>query len=202
MKKTIQFGVILVLATAPVVFGGTLTGCTSTGSVTDGSTGFFVQGSCSFYQDPGVYPFDLTAFESSAGSSFLAENYFTSGYLVYTTDASEVTDQTAENTADWKDVLYFQDVDPSTPIGGSTTAILYWGAALTSSLDTTVSNSTLGGGPFFVLDNTGTTTLDGTNVDFTVFDFPTPASGVPEPSTFLMLGGAALALWRVRRRYI
>jgi len=201
MKRSLFLVVLFVLALAPLSFGGTLDSCTATAPAGDGSGGFFSTGNCNFYQDPGVYPFDLTTIINSAGTPYTAENYISPGYIVFTSDMTEVNNQSASDPAAWLDVLYFpgDQLPDSGGFDGSDEAILLWGASMPTA--NMVNSYTVPNGNFgesFVYDTTGIATLSG-NINFTVNDFPSPVT-VPEPSTILMMAGAGLAFFAVRRR--
>jgi hypothetical protein len=191
----------LILTVVPASFGATLTGCQAGTPVSDNSGGFFVTGTCDLYREPAAYPFDLTAFLSSAGSTYLAENYLPAGYIVFTSDGTEVTDQTALNSADWEDVLYFAPNVASGTLSSQVT--LEWGGTLPST--TTVNDftvdSTPGDGELFLpASGTGfnqfviTEGTTGGTITFNVHDTLTP-----EPSTFLLFSGGALGVWVLRR---
>jgi hypothetical protein len=201
MKKSVFLVVLLVLVLAPLSFGGTLTGCVATGSVPDGSGGLLSTGNCNFYQDPGVYPYDLTPIINAAGPLYTAENYFAAGYVVFTSDINEVNTEVGSDQAAWLDVLYFpaDQLPDSGGFDGSDEAILLWGASMPSV--STVNNYTVPNpnavGQTFIYDPTGVATITG-DINVTVYDFPSPP--VPEPSTFLMMAGAGLAFLAVRRR--
>ncbi|MGB7722308.1 MAG: hypothetical protein WBL65_20575 [Bryobacteraceae bacterium] len=94
----------------------------SRANVSDGSGGYFTGFDCNFYHEA-VYPFDLTSFMTNGGAS-LPENALVPGYIVWTTDASDVTNQTLTDPGAIKDVL---DFDANILAGtGSSQVYVYW----------------------------------------------------------------------------
>lgn len=209
MKKSAWLVVFSALAVAPVSFGSTFTGCTSSGAISDGGNGYFVQGTCNLYREPAAYPYDATPFLSSANSlpgdsPYTAENYFTAGYVVFTTNPTEVADQTALTPADWEDVIFFNN-NVAAGTASSQFTLEWPGGAGPNALPTTttVNNFTVDSNPgdgedFILATGTGFNQLVETNVTFNVFD--TLPTTTPEPSSFLMLAGGALGMWAFRRR--
>jgi hypothetical protein len=71
----------------------------------DGSAGLITGFDCSFYRQA-VYPFDLTSNITNGGAS-LPENALTPGYIVWTSDATDVANQTLIDTGAFQDILEF-----------------------------------------------------------------------------------------------
>ena len=104
--KTRSLGVVFFsLFMAQAVFAGTASNCVSRPNVSDGSGGYFTGFDCNFYHEA-VYPFDLTPYITNGGAS-LPENALFPGYVVWTTDASDVAGQTLTNPGSIMDVLDF-----------------------------------------------------------------------------------------------
>ena len=194
MKTRLLVLVVFSLLMAQVVFAGPVTNCVSRPNVSDGSGGFITGFDCNFYHE-GVYPFDLTPYITNGGAS-LGENELGPGYIVWTTDALDVTNQTLTDPAAFKDIL---DFDAN--LGGNFSSQVY--------VDWPVGQ----GGPGFPAPATIELQLylvlpwnpsgveffdpgDG-NHTFTVND---NLPSVPEPSTLLLAFTACLGILIVRRR--
>ena len=177
-----------------------LTSCTNGPNVDDGSGGAFASGTCDFYREASAYPFDLTNFLTNNGTAPLAENYLTPGYIVFTTDSTEVTTQVGSDPSAWQDVLFFEDTYPGVP--ASTAVDLYWGASLPSlaTVDAFTTDSTPGDGVFYIQwDPSGINTLAFTNISYTVHDTPEPSTVF---MTFVLMAviGLVAGVNRKRRR--
>ncbi len=178
---------------AQAVFAGTVSNCVSRPNVSDGSGGYLTGFDCKFYREPAAYPFDLTSFITNGGAS-LAENALVPGYLVWTTDVSDYTNQTLLDTAAFKDVL---DFDANIMAGtGSSQVYVYWSAigfpivlTMEAAGYLVLPYNPSGVELFNPGDNLHTFTVDET--------FP-PA--IPEPSTLLPVLAAGLGTLIVRRR--
>jgi uncharacterized repeat protein (TIGR01451 family) len=164
------------------IVSSTRTGCTNGPNLSDGSGGFLVTGTCDFYKEPSAYPLDLTAFLTFHGAG-LAENYFSPGYIVFTTDTEEVAFQVGFNQAAWKEVLFFEDNVPEVP--ASTKIDLEWGDSLPSLntvnffLDPTGS----AGSASFVLAPSDTTVFSTGSITFTVHDIVPPILSIAKSHT-------------------
>src|ERR1039457_2927373 len=90
---------------AQAVFAGPVTNCVSRPNVGDGSGGLITGFDCNFYRE-GVYPFDLTSFITNGGAS-LGENELVPGYIVWTTNVSDYTNQTLITPSAFQDILDF-----------------------------------------------------------------------------------------------
>ena len=123
--KTRSLGVVFFsLFMAQAVFAGTASNCVSRPNVSDGSGGYFTGFDCNFYHEA-VYPFDLTPYITNGGAS-LPENALFPGYVVWTTDASDVSSQTLNHPGAIMDVL---DFDANIMAGtGSSQVYVYWPA--------------------------------------------------------------------------
>jgi hypothetical protein len=184
------------LLMAQAVIAGPITSCTQLPNQSDGIGGYFTSFNCNF-ASTGTYPFDLTNYIDDGGVASLPENYLVAGYLVWTTDATDVTNQTLTDTAAFQDVLDFVDIGSNT--GVSTSVIL----------SSTVAQ---GGSGSFPLASTITSAADGFLVlpyntsgvqTFSPDDlhtFTINAAPVPEPSTLLLVFSAGLGALIVRRR--
>src|ERR1017187_3774558 len=105
MKMRSVLLVVFSVLSAHSAFGAA-TSCTNRPTVSDGSGGFFTRFDCTFFREP-VYPFDLTPYITYDVPSFVAENYLVPGYVVFTTDSTDVLNQTLTDPAAFKDVLSF-----------------------------------------------------------------------------------------------
>jgi len=176
---------------AQAVFAGTVSNCVSRPNVSDGSGGYITGFDCNFYHEA-VYPFNLNSFITNGGAS-LPENALSPGYVVWTTDSLDVTNQTLNDTGAFKDVL---DFDANIMLGtGSSQVYVYWSAIgfpAVATMDTAGYLVKLynpsGVELFDPLDNEHT---------FTVND---NLPGVPEPSTLLLVFAGGLGTLIVRRR--
>jgi hypothetical protein len=190
---------------AQMAFGDS-TGCVSAGpNVSDGSGGYFVQYSCTLYWEPSAYPLSLeTIWDSSLPSADIPadipENYIGPGYIIFSSDPTDVAGQTLTDPGDFQDILFFDnDVAAGT---ASDEVQLYWSGTGFPSPSTI--ESFFGGGDFEVLAwNPSGTEVFSINtspqpaVTFTVQEGVAP---VPEPSAFLMVFTAGLGALIVRRR--
>jgi hypothetical protein len=178
---------------AQTAFGDILTGCVDGPNLSDGSGGFFAQYSCTLYREPGVYPFSLEPYFDVPAAD-IPENYLGPGYIVFSSDATDVTNQTLTDPAAFQDILFFNnDVAAGTL---SDEVQLYWSGSGFPSAGTI--SSFLGGGDYSVLpwSRSGTqvfTSSISPDVSFTVID-------TPEPTSFLLLFTAGLGALIVRRR--
>jgi hypothetical protein len=124
----------------------------------------------------------------------IPENYLGPGYIVFSSDATDVTNQTLTDPAAFQDILFFNnDVAAGTL---SDEVQLYWSGSGFPSAGTI--SSFLGGGDYSVLpwSRSGTqvfTSSISPDVSFTVID-------TPEPTSFLLLFTAGLGALIVRRR--
>ncbi|MGB7720774.1 MAG: PEP-CTERM sorting domain-containing protein [Bryobacteraceae bacterium] len=177
---------------AQAVFAG-YTNCVSRPNVSDGSGGYISGFDCSFYHESGAYVFNLLPFIMNGGAS-LTENELVPGYIVWTTNASDVANQTLLAPGSIMDVL---DFDAN--LGGFASSQVYvdWpgGPAIPSV-------ATMDAAGYLVLSyNASGVELfdpgDG-NHTFTVDD--SLPGAVPEPSTLLLVFAGGLATLIVRRR--
>jgi hypothetical protein len=181
---------------AQTAFGDILTGCVNGPDLSDGSGGYFAQYSCTLYREPGVYPFSLEPYFDvpPATPADIPENYLGPGYVVFSSDATDVTNQTLTDPAAFQDILFFNnDVAAGTL---SDEVQLYWSGTGFPSPSTI--GSFFGGGDYLVLpwSPSGTQVFTASispDVSFTVID-------TPEPSSFLLLFTAGLGALIVRRR--
>lgn len=191
--NTRSLGVVFFsLFMAQAVFAGTVSNCVSRPDVSDGNGGFITGFDCNFYHEATVYPFNLTSFITAGGAS-LGENELVPGYVVWTNNASDVTNQTLLAPGSIMDVL---DFDAN--LGGFASSQVYvdWpgGPAIPSV-------ATMEAAGYLVLpyNASGVEVFnpgDG-NHTFTVDDnLPT----VPEPSTLLLVFAGGLGTLIVRRR--
>ena len=189
--------VFSLLMTQAVFAGPVLSNCTNRAPITDGDGGFFTRFDCTFYPESAAYPFSLGSVITDSKPGYEYENWMTPSYLIFTTTPG---DDTLGGLANWQDVLYFvpdQIADGGVGGGfdGSDQVILYWGASLTTSFYNTVTdfgNNNFGN----VFTQAGQTYSDDPgNHTFTIDALPTP-----EPSTLLLVFGAGLGAFAVRRR--
>jgi hypothetical protein len=100
----------------------TFSNCVSRANVSDGSGGYVTGFDCNFYHQATGYPFNLTPFITFGGAS-LGENELTPGYVVWTTNASDVATQTLNNPGSIMDVL---DFDANLGGNFSSQVYVYW----------------------------------------------------------------------------
>ena len=173
-------------------FGGPVTNCVSRPNQPDGGGGFITGFDCNFYREA-VYPFDLTSFITNGGAD-LGENELVPGYIIWTTDANDVLNNTVTDPAAWKDVLFF---DNNLAFGTASSQVFVdWpgGPSFPSSAAVTAAG-------YFVLpwNPSGVEFFDpgDNNHTFTVNENFAP---VPEPSTLVLVFAAGLGTLIVRRR--
>ena len=188
----IFFGVLM----AQSAFAGPfLTGCVDGPNDT-----FFAQYACTLYHEAGAYPLSLEPY-FDVPSIDIAANYLGPGYIIFTTDHSDVVGQSLTDPGAFQDILFF---DNDVALGTASDEVqLYWSG--TGFPSTTTISTFFGGGDFLVLDaNNGGAGVDvftqssSPSVVFTVDD-NLPAS-VPEPSTLVMVFSAGVGALLLRRR--
>jgi len=178
---------------APVVFAGTYTNCVSRPNVSDGSGGYITGFDCNFYREPAVYPFDLTSFMTNGGASLGENELAPPGYIIWTTDVSDSTNQTLTDPAAFKDIL---DFDANLGGFASSQVFVYWSAIGFPTV------GTIQGQLYDVLpyNPSGVEFYDPGDGNHTFnVDENFPAT-VPEPSTLIMVLAAGLGTLIVRRR--
>jgi len=100
------------------------TTCVSRPNLPDGTGGYISGFDCSLYREA-VYPFNLTGYITNGGAS-LSENAIVPGYIVFTTDATDVAGQTLNDPGAFQDIL---DFVPNQCAGTCSTEVsLFWPA--------------------------------------------------------------------------
>ena len=180
---------------AQAAFAGLITNCVSRPDQPDGSGGLISGFDCNFYREA-AYPFNLTGFVTNGGAS-LSENALVPGYLVWTTDSTDVTNQTLTDPGAFQDILDFANNILSGT--GSSQADLYWSVGQGGSGFPSVATIQAEGYLVLPWNPSGVELYnpgDG-NHTFTVDEsFPT----VPEPSTLVLALTAGLGALIARRR--
>jgi hypothetical protein len=175
---------------------GNVSGCTNGPNFADGSGGYFAQYSCTLYREPSSYTLSLEPYFDVPAAS-VSENYIVPGYVVFSSDATDVTNNTLNDTAAFHDVLYFA---PDVAAGTASDEVqLFWSNTGFPS----VGNMQALGYEVLAYNPSGTDFLSlsappDQNVNFTV-----QSPVVPEPSylPMLLLGfTAGLGVLIVRRR--
>jgi hypothetical protein len=191
MKSRLLVLAFFSLFMAQAVFAGTVSNCVSRPNVSDGSGGYLTGFDCNFYHEA-AYPFNLTSFITNGGAS-LPENALVPGYVVWSTDASDVTNQTLLDTSAFKDVL---DFDANIMLGtGSSQVYVYWSAIGFPTV------ATMDAAGYLVLPyNASGVELFNPGDNLHTFTVDDNLPGVPEPSTLLLVFAGGLGTLIVRRR--
>jgi len=181
---------------AQAVFAGTVSNCVSRPNVSDGSGGYITGFDCNFYHEA-VYPFNLNSFITNGGAS-LPENALSPGYVVWTTDSLDVTNQTLNDTGAFQDIL---DFDGNQCAGTCSSQVyLYWSTGQGGPGFPSV--STIEANPFgyavLLWNPSGVNSISpDANHTFTVDD---TLPSVPEPSTLLLVFAGGMGTLALRRR--
>lgn len=196
MKTRSLVLVFFSLLMAQAVFAGVITNCVSRPNVPDGSGGFITGFDCNFYREA-VYPFNLTSFITNGGAS-LSENALVPGYIVWTTDATDVTDQTLTDPGAFQDIL---DFDANILAGtGSSQVYLDWAASHGGPGFPSVGAMAAEGYLVLPYAPSGVEFFDPGDGNHTFTVDESLPSTVPEPSTLLLVFAAGLGTLIVRRR--
>jgi len=204
MRLSAFFAILLLLAVAPLGFGGVVSGCVNlaTSPYTGGSGSLHTQFTCSLYNDYTSYTIGLTTYETQGGAS-LADNAVGAGYfIVINGDPSSLPDNSNPggllDQSLWQTVLYFA-IDPSIGPSSSDALTVDWaGAFPPTSTILALDDSIYPGNPdsAFFVESGGAETVIAPDGDHTYDIY-----SIPEPGTIALLGfGLALLGGAVLKR--